>query len=200
MGVVWDCCLASTEGLGEAASVRVSFHLAEGFPAEAKLLASKVAFLALVEALALTSIFLITGPIFSESLTTDTVLQDMLNGLMGLTALANIPMAMAQIYWSLVGAQGKYAVASASILLSRWLVMIPIGAVFVYGFEYDVDALAGGVAVGYATAAFILSLHVFSSDWTSLSLSMQQSLLPHDDDDEDDDDSFSSDDASSTGF
>ena len=48
MGVVWEVCLSSTEGLGEAASVRVSLYLADGFPAEAKLLASKVAFLACV--------------------------------------------------------------------------------------------------------------------------------------------------------
>lgn len=195
MGIVWEFCLASTEGLGEAASVRVSYYLSEGFPTEAKNLSSKVAFLACVEGLIITSIFLIAGPNISSSLTTDTVLQNLMNDVMGLLALANIPMTLAQIYWSLVGAQGKYAVASATILLARWLVTVPMSAILVFQYNYEVESLAGAVATGYATAAFVLSLNVFTADWEKLSLAVQEDLLPLDDDDEDDDDDDLSDDS-----
>jgi Na+-driven multidrug efflux pump len=125
MGVVWEVCLASTEGLGEAASVRLSFLLGEGFPAEAKLLASKVAFLACIEAMVVTSVLLVAGPNIAAALTTDIVLENILNNLMGLTSLANVAMTFAQVYWSLAGAQGSYGAASATILLSRWIVTIP---------------------------------------------------------------------------
>lgn len=177
--------MSATEGLGESASVRVSYYLSEGFPIDAKLLSSKVAFWACVQALVVTSIFLVAGPNISESLTTDNVLKSIINDLIGLTSLANIPMTLAQVYWSLVGAQGHYAVASATILLSRWLVTMPLAAICVFGYSYDVDSLAGSVATGYATAAFALSLHIFNADWMGLSISAQEELLPFDDDDGD---------------
>jgi Na+-driven multidrug efflux pump len=182
VGNLWEVCLSATEGLGESASVRVSYYLSEGFPIDAKLLSSKVAFWACVQAMVITSIFLVAGPNISESLTTDTVLQTIINNLLGLTSLANIPMTLAQVYWSLVGAQGRYAVASAAILLSRWLVTMPLSAICVFGYSYDVDSLAGSVATGYATAAFVLSLHIFNADWMGLSISAQEELLPFDED------------------
>lgn len=176
--------MSATEGLGESASVRVSYYLSEGYPIDAKLLSSKVAFWACVQALVITSIFLVAGPNISESLTTDNVLKTIINDLLGLTSLANIPMTLAQVYWSLVGAQGQYAVASATILLSRWLVTVPLAAICVFGYSYNVDSLAGSVSTGYATAAFALSLYIFNADWMSLSISAQE-LLPFDDDDGD---------------
>ena len=174
--------MAATEGLGESASVRVSYYLSEGFPIDAKLLSSKVAFWACVQALVITSIFLVAGPNISESLTTDNVLKAIINDLLGLTSLANIPMTLAQVYWSLVGAQGRYAIASATILVSRWLITMPIAAICVFGYSYNVDSLAGSVATGYGTAAFALSLHIFNADWMGLSISAQEELLPFDDD------------------
>lgn len=195
LGNIWEVCLASTEGLGEAASVRVSFYLAEGFPMGAKHLSSKVAFLAFVEGLVITSIILLAGPNIAEALTTDTVLKKLLNDLLGLTALANVPMTLAQVFWSLLGAQGKYAMASATILLTRWVVTIPISALFVFGYAYESHVVAGAVACGYATATVVLSLLVFISDWARLSESVQEDLLPEDDNeiidilDSDDDDS-----------
>ncbi|GAX09836.1 hypothetical protein FisN_11Lh186 [Fistulifera solaris] len=72
VGNLWEVCLSATEGLGESASVRVTYYLSEGFPVDAKLLSSKVAFWACVQALVITSIFLVAGPNISESLTTDT--------------------------------------------------------------------------------------------------------------------------------
>jgi Na+-driven multidrug efflux pump len=180
-GVVWDFCLAATEGLGEAASVRVSFHLAEGYPADAKSLASKIAVIAFIEGLVITSILLVAGPNIATLLAKrDYNLENMINNLIGLTALANISMAFAQVYWSLAGAQGSFGIASATILLSRWLVTIPIACTCIFAYKYDLDALAGAVAVGYATAAFVLSVRVFSSNWMSLSLAAQEELLPLD--------------------
>lgn len=196
MGVIWEVCLAATEGLGEAASVRVSYHLVEGAYDIAKVLSRKVAFLAFIEAMIITSILLIIGPNITTSLTRDSVLQTISNEMMGLTALANIPMTLAQVYWSLVGAQGKYGVASATILFSRWFVTIPMSAIFVYGFHYQESTLTGAIAIGYATAAFVLSTHVFAPDWSRFSFAAEEDLFAIDED-EDDEDIFGSDDTSS---
>lgn len=175
-----------TEGLGEAASVRVSYYLAEGFPEAAKLMASKVACIAFVEALIVSSILLVAGPNIVVAITTDTILEIMENQLIGLTALANLSMTFTQIYWSLAGAQGSYGAASATILFSRWLLTLPIAAICVFPYNFGLDSLAGCVSVGYATAAFVLSLRVFNSDWKALSQAAQEELLPLDEEDEDD--------------
>jgi len=187
MGVVWEVCLASTEGLCEAASVRVSYYLMEGFPTDAKLLASKVSFLAGVQSLLLTSIFLLAGPNISNAFTNDRTLETMMNDLLTLTALAIIPMTLTQVYWSLLGTQGNYATASAAILASRWLVTVPIAAILVFGQNWEIDALPGSVAAGYATAAFVLSLSVFNTDWNVISLMIQEEMMPMEDDEDDED-------------
>ena len=174
MGVVWEIFLAFTEGLGEAASVRVSFFLSEGLPVEAKLLAHKAVFLSLVMALSVTSIFLIAGPSIAVALTKDSALQHLFYQLVGMAGVANVSMTMAQMYWSLAGAQGRYSVASATILFCRWLLVLPLSAICVYRYRFDLVAVAGSVALGYAVATVALACYVFNSDWHAVACSMQE--------------------------
>jgi hypothetical protein len=209
MGVVWELCAALTEGLGEAASVRVSFLLVEGLPMEARRLSNKVAFLALVLALSLTSMFLMLGPNVAVLLSTDTAIQNLFTDVVGLTGLANVSMTFAQVYWSLAGAQGHFGLASATILFCRWLVILPLASIFIFHFRFDLKAVAGSVAVGYAVAAMVLAWGVFRVDWEQLALVLRDTdgmedvdkdgLYPmekvyEDDDDDDDDDDEEDDD------
>jgi Na+-driven multidrug efflux pump len=174
MGIVWEVFEASTEGIGDAAAIRVSFLLAEGQPAEAKILSNKVAFLAGVEAILATSIFLMAGPNITVSLTTDSTLENLLNDLVGMTGLANVAMAFAQVYWSLIGAQDRFGLASSTILLCRWLVTMPLAFAFIFGLSYDLRAVAGSIAVGYATASSFLAYYIYQSDWHSLSVAAHE--------------------------
>jgi Na+-driven multidrug efflux pump len=181
MGIVWEVFEASTEGIGDAAAIRVSFLLAECQPEQAKILSNKVAFLALVEALVVTSIFLMAGPNITVSLTTDSTLENLLNDLVGMTGLANVAMAFAQVYWSLVGAQGRFGLASSTILLCRWLVTMPLAFSFIFGLTYDLRAVAGSIAVGYATASSFLAYCIYQSDWQSLSIAAHDEAYPVED-------------------
>ena len=173
MGVVWEVFLAFTEGLGEAASVRVSFFLSEGLSVEAKQLAHKVTFLSVVMVLAVASLFLTMGPTIAVVLTKDSALQHLFYQLVGMAGLANVSMTMAQVYWSLAGAQCRYSVASATILFCRWLLVLPMASICVYWLRYDLVAVAGCVALGYAVAAAALAWYVFDSDWHAIACSMQ---------------------------
>jgi Na+-driven multidrug efflux pump len=168
MGVIWESFAAMTEGLGEAASVRVSFYLTEGLAKEARMLAHKVAFMSLILVLGVTSIFLMAGPNIAVTLSTDHTIQHLFTDLVGATGLANISMTYAQIYWSLAGAQGRFGFASAAILLCRWLVILPVASVCVFGHQFDLISVACTVSLGYAIAACILAYAVFSSDWEHL--------------------------------
>jgi len=172
MGVIWEIFVAFTEGIGEAASVRVSFFLSEGLPDEAKRLANKVTFMSFVLVLTVSSIFLMAGPNIAVALSTDKTLQHLINQLVGTAVLANVSMTFAQVYWSLAGAQGRYSVASATILFCRWFIVLPMASICIYHYNFDLMAVAGSVAVGYAVAAFALSFQVFCSDWDAIAQSM----------------------------
>jgi Na+-driven multidrug efflux pump len=176
MGVVWEILAGLSEGLGEAASVRVSFHLAGGMPTEGKRLSNKVAFLTFILVLGVTSIFLMAGPNIAVALSTDSTIQHLFTQLVGFTGLANVSMTFAQVYWSLAGAQGRFSLASASILLCRWLVMLPFAFICIYTFSFDLVAIAGSVAVGYAVATVALASVIFRSDWEQLALRLRDSF------------------------
>jgi len=165
MGVFWEAFAALTEGLGEAASVRVALYLTEGMPIDAKRLANKVSFLTVILVLLVASIFLMLGPNIAVALSTDYTLQHLFNQLVGMASLANVPTTFAQVYWSLAGAQGRFSIASGTILICRWLVILPIASISIFGYFYDLVATAGAVAVGYAVASFALACFVFRSDW-----------------------------------
>jgi hypothetical protein len=113
----------------------------------------------------------------------------------GITGLANVAMTFAQVYWSLVGAQGRYGLASSTIMLCRWLVTMPLALTFIFGLSYDLRAVAGSIAVGYATASSFLVYSVVTSDWQLLSLAAQEdeaedeSFLNFSESDQDDDSS-----------
>ena len=165
MGIVWEVFQAFTEGLGEASAVRVSYYLSENLPEIAKQLANKAVFLSMMESTILTALFLTIGPNLSVALTRDAVLQNLFNNLVPMVALANVAMASAQIYWSLVGAQGDFSRASGVVLADRWLFIIPLGFALIYGSTYDLLSVAGAIAAGYAVGGTILAHSIIRSDW-----------------------------------
>lgn len=168
MGVVWQVFVVLADGVGDAASARVSFYLAEGMPIDARRLSNKVACMTFTMVLIVTSCFYMLGPRLVVLLTKDATLQNLLNNLVGMTGLSNISMTVAQMYWSLAGAQGYYEMASVTILFSRWLIILPFAAIVIFRLNYDPAAAAGVVAVGYSIAACYLSCNVVVSDWENL--------------------------------
>mmetsp|Transcript_16330 Transcript_16330/g.32884 ORF Transcript_16330/g.32884 Transcript_16330/m.32884 type:complete len:825 (-) Transcript_16330:10-2484(-) len=165
MGIVWEVFQAFTEGLGEASAVRVSYYLSENLPDLAKQLANKAVFLSMIESTILTALFLTIGPNLSVALTRDAVLQNLFNDLVPMVALANVVMANAQIYWSLVGAQGYFSRASGVVLANRWLFIVPLGFTLIYSSLYDLLCVAGAIAAGYTIGGTILANMIIRSDW-----------------------------------
>ena len=203
MGTIWELFEAFAASLGDAGAVRVGEHLTENEPETAVRTAHKTILFATIQSLALGSLVLVIGPNVSVLLTNDVTLQNMLNGLFPMTALANFAMTFAQVHWSLVGAQGRVMAASASILLCRWLLMFPISAVCVFRLSFQLDSVAGSIAIGYATAALALAWTIIRTDWKETALQCcaqadmpppdEQDMEPHndgylDEDESDDDD------------
>ena len=84
----------------------------------------------------------------SIGLTKDLTLQTLFNDLVGMTGLVNISMSLAQVYWSLLGSQGQFGVASSSILICQWLVTMLLAVGFIFQANYDLRAMGLALALG----------------------------------------------------
>mmetsp|Transcript_6443 Transcript_6443/g.9360 ORF Transcript_6443/g.9360 Transcript_6443/m.9360 type:complete len:133 (-) Transcript_6443:82-480(-) len=120
----------------------------------------------------------------------------MLNDVITYLGLGNLVMTYAMITWSLVGAQGRYRLATLTILWSRWLVTIPMACVVIFGFRLDLRSVMCCIIVGFATAGLTLAYVLFRSDWTRLSKILQElnALVEEDEEEEEDDEQESYDD------
>lgn len=207
MGVIWEIFVSYNEGLGEAAANRVSFHLIEGCPRYALILTKKIIFVTVVLTLFTSSLFITIGPNVAVAITNEPTLQHLLLSIVCMTGLANAAMAFAQMNWSLAGAQGRFNVASLTVILSRWLITIPLALISIYGFQYDLRGVAAAVAIGHTVSATLLSYKVFGSDWGEIVKELREPLpvmyddnmnhngvfeADNDSDDEDDESEYSS--------
>lgn len=139
----------------------------------ARLLSYKAIFVSVVQSLFVTSYLYIIGKNLATWLTTDLTLQRIFNNVLTLVGLGNIVMSYWMISWSLVGAQGRYQLATLVVLLSRWLVAIPFAAASVYGLTLDLNGVIASIIVGSETACTAFAYVVLRSDISSSIVDME---------------------------
>merc|ERR1712224_587346 len=129
--------------------------------------------MAVTQAVLVTSVLFISGQYLAVLFTTDPTIQHLMNNTIVLIGFANTIMSFSQITWSLIGAQGRFRLATFVIFFSRWVVTMPCALVSIYIFNSDLNAMCGSLVVGYATACCALTVIVLRSDWDRLSRLMQ---------------------------
>ena len=141
LGFVWDVFESTTEAIGDAGEVRVSYQLGKGRPALARLSSYKSMFLASTLALIVTSAFLAMSNVLPTWLTSDETIQGMLTELFPLVALGNITMNIGMVCWALIGAQGRYRLATSIATACSLLITLPIGAVTTVSMRINLQGL-----------------------------------------------------------
>jgi Na+-driven multidrug efflux pump len=169
LGIIFDILEAATEGIGEAAAIRVAYHLGNGNAELGRAASYKAIFLSTIQSLVVTSCLFMFGKNIATRMTSDPTLQHLLNDTLTLLGIGNIVLSYAMICWSLIGAQGRYRLATLCVLVARWLVTTPMAIICVYGFFLDIDSAMGSVVVGYAAATTALAYVLLRSDWALLS-------------------------------
>lgn len=189
-----------TEGLGEASASQIAVKLAASQPQQARKFSNSVIYLAVVQALFVTSGLYMAGRYLAVIFSKDPTIQHMTNNAFAVLGLANVMMTFSQICWSLIGAQGRFRLATSIVFVSRWLVTIPLALINIFVFSLDVNSVGGALVVGYSTASCALTFVVLRSDWDRVSKVMQEINNPGDADpldllgDFDDEDSSDDDD------
>lgn len=169
LGDIWETFEAMTEGLGDACEVRCAYHLGKGNPEMARVSANKSLLLGTLFASFVTSIFFIIGDDLPGWFTTDPVLRIMVRDCIPLIGVGNVTMTFGMMCWSIIGAQGRYRLGTIAGFSGSWTLTMPLCALFVYRYQYNLQGIVCAIIVGYAFAGTVMSYIVLRSDWVRLS-------------------------------
>ncbi|KAL7537055.1 hypothetical protein ACHAXR_010152 [Thalassiosira sp. AJA248-18] len=176
LGFIWDVFESTTEAIGDASEVRCAYQMGKGRPALAKLSAYKSMFIASTLSLSVTIVFICLRNNIATWLTQDTTLQAMLTELLPLIALGNISMNLGMTCWALLGAQGRYRLATSIAIACSLLITVPIAAVLTIAFRFNLQGLTFAVVIGYTVTAMLLTVFLLRSDWDKLSNKIQAKM------------------------
>jgi len=169
LGSVWECFEAATGGIGDGAEVRVAYHLGRGNPSMARTSAYKSLLIGVLLGIIITAILLIIGDDLPGLFTTDRTIQRMIIDVIPLIGLGNVTMTFGMLSWSIVGAQGRYRLATFVMLICSFFVTMPLAAGMTYGLYLDLKGLVSAVVIGYGITGMVMSYIIIRSDWGRLS-------------------------------
>ena len=191
LGSIWDAFYSATEGIGDAAEMRVGLHLGANRPNMAKLSGYKALLISMSVATIVSTFFLSLQDRIPGWFTVDPTLQAMLRELMPYVAVGNFSMQFGMTAWSVIGAQGRYDLATRVSIVSSWGVCVPLASIFVFYFRVNLQGLTAAVVVGYVTTGACLSYVLLSTDWKQVAQYVQQeNMISEFDDDETEDPEF----------
>lgn len=165
LGWLWNIFEASSEGIGDAAEVRVAYHCGKRRPDQARISANKSIVIGFIFSIVLSSILLALGNVIPRWLTSDPVLQKMVRENIPLIGIGNIMMTAGSVCWAEIGAQGRYKLATIIIAVSSWVVSIPLAAISVFGLVLDLRGMTASVCIGFQCASTTLAFVLLQSDW-----------------------------------
>ncbi len=197
MEAIWDLFEAATEGFSEAGSMRLALHLGKGNIKSSRRSSWKSLFLTTILAIVITTVLFICGEFVAGWFTEDETLQGMINSMLPLVGFGNIFMAFGSVSWALIGAQGRFKLATTISAIVSFLVTIPLAAIFCIVFKFNLEGLVASLVVGYSTTSLCMAYILLTSDWLSISDEIKR-CNAIDDDANDDSDSENDDESSSS--
>ena len=94
------------------------------------------------------------------------MLQEMVMDAIPLMILGNMLMVFGMISWDLVGAQGRYKLATGVSLVSSWFVTIPLALFFTIYCKLNLMGIVASVVVGYSISGLMQACILLSSNWS----------------------------------
>lgn len=174
LGSIWDIFYSTTSGIGDAAEIRVSRHFGENCPSMARLSGYKALFLSMTVAAVISIVYMSLQYRLPAWFTKDETLQTMLSELVPFVGVANLTMQFGMTCWSLIGAQGKYKLATWVAFVSKWGVAMPMAAILVFIVRMDLQGLTAAVVIGYVSTGATLSYVLLSTDWKHIAIKIQE--------------------------
>mmetsp|Transcript_15742 Transcript_15742/g.23168 ORF Transcript_15742/g.23168 Transcript_15742/m.23168 type:complete len:870 (-) Transcript_15742:62-2671(-) len=194
LGSLWGAFETLSEAIADGGEVRVAYHLGAANPGMAQISSYKLILIGVFTSLMSTSILFIMGENVAVWFTPDAALQHMVADLIPMIGLGNIVLSAGTVSWGLVGAQGRYRLATLVALLGSWLVTMPVAATFTYGLNLNLQGITAAVVIGYSVSCTTLFYILLRSDWERISHHIVEINNESDDEDESSSESSDSDD------
>lgn len=169
LGSLWGTFETLSEAIADGGEVRVAYHLGAANPGMAQIASYKLILIGVFTSLMSTSVLFIMGENVAIWFTPDPALQHMLADLIPMIGLGNVILSAGTVSWGLVGAQGRYRLATLVALLASWFVTMPVAATFTYGLNLNLQGIAAAVVIGYSVSCTTLFYILLRSDWDRIS-------------------------------
>lgn len=153
LGHIFSAMKYISDGIADAAESRCALHLVSNEPDLARRSAYKSLFLGLVSSVFVTSILFMLGEQIVPLITPDSTLQMLLLEVFPLLGIGHIFVTSGTISWALVGAQGRYNLATIIHFIGSWGVTFPLSCIFVFAIRIDLQGLASAVVMGLAVSS-----------------------------------------------
>lgn len=147
----------------------MAYQLGAKRPERARLSAYKSILISIICASVITSIMWIIGEDLAVWLTPDPTLQYLIVEVLPLIGIGNVTLTAGTVSWALVGAQGRYRLATLVAFVGSWCVSLPLAAIFTYALKLDLQGVTSCVVIGYAVTSTTLNYILARSDWERLS-------------------------------
>jgi MatE len=162
---IWLVSDALAEGIGQAAEIRVAFHLGNNHPNLAKMFAYKSTLLGMFGAFIISGTFYIYLNRIPSLITTDETLQSIMTTTLPYVGFGNMALSFSYLSWYIIGAQGRFKLGMLVSLASLWGITVPLAIVFTWKFQWNLSGLCSAVVIGYTAMGVGLSFFALTSDW-----------------------------------
>ena len=143
--------------------------MGNGRPDRAKSCAYKCILLGFQIAVFSTGVLYILAEYIPKWITPDPTLQKLIYETLPLLGIGQLAMNVGIMSWSVIGAQGRYRLATSIEFVASWFLVIPLSAGLVYGLRFNLQGLVGATVIGYSCSGAANIYIVLRSDWKNLS-------------------------------
>ena len=158
-----------TEAIADAAEVRVGHYMGSGQPEKAKSSAYKAKLLAFLSSSIVAAFIWIFGKSIAKFITPDPTLQDMIHMVIPLLFVSQVGLATATVCWAILGAQGRYRLATTITFVGTWFVTIPLSVISILVLNWNLLGPVASLVIGYTVSGATLIGYFLTSDWKYLS-------------------------------
>ena len=174
LGEIWEVMDDVVLAISDASEVRVAHLLGLGRPKLAKYSSDKSILLGVISGFVMSAVLGVLQTSLPKWLTNDGILQRMLTNLMPIVCLALAVLSFGSMSYSILCSQGRTPLATTVSGCGSIFVTLPLASVSTFHFNFDLQALASCLLLGYASSGFVNSLLMLTSNWKRVSRTVRR--------------------------
>ena len=165
LGYLWGLFEYVTDAVADAGEVRVAHHMGAGRPIKARRAGYKSVYSAFVTAVWVTSLMYIFAKHIVTWVTPDPTLQRMIFDVLPLVGYSQVGLVVSTACWAILGAQGRYSLATRISFAGSWLIAIPWTLLTVRGLHWNLSGPVSALVIGYTCSGAVMIACVITTDW-----------------------------------